>query len=172
MWYSSASRGSSRSRRKSGSPASSRSPLLPGEAGGALAAQAVHLELLLQLQPVGIISVVPQAELLPAVHPVQLLPEGGVIGGVQIQAGHPVGAVRPRVLIVGKQAAQPPGEHQILRGRDLVLELVAHGGGLSRPSHRRRHRRPNRRHHRPSRRCRRGSRSRWGPRTSRRHRNR
>ncbi len=90
--------------------------LLPGEPGAALAAQAVHLELLLQLQPGGIIPIVAQAEFLPPVHPVQLLPEGGVIGGVKVQAGHPVAPVRPGVGVVGKQLAQPAGEHQILRG--------------------------------------------------------
>ncbi len=91
-----------------------------------LAAQAVDLIFLLQLHPGGFLPVVPQAELLPAVHPVQLFPEGPVIGGIEIQAGDPVASIRPGVGVVGKQAAQPAGEHQILLERDPVFVFVAH----------------------------------------------
>ena len=147
--------------------------LLQSQAGGTLAAQAVDLPLLLQLEKIRALPVVPQAELLPPVHPVQLLPEGGIVGGVEIQAGHPVGAVWPGVAVPEKELLKPGGKHQILLGRELVLDLVAQAEGLSRPNRRpSRHRRPGRRSPcRPSRRHRRPSDPRrWGRRTSRRHR--
>ena len=86
-------------------------------------AQAVPAALLFQADEGGVPVVISDAELFPAVHPVDFLPQGLVLRRVEIQAPDPVAAAR-RVPIGPAHRPEPGPEGQPVGKIDLMLPLM------------------------------------------------
>ena len=95
-----------------------------GQRGGLLAAQAVYLALFLQADAAVVPVVAADAELLPAVQPVQLLPEHPVLRGVEVEASDLVDAVPP-VSVRPCRRPEALAEDGKVGGGDFVFPLVA-----------------------------------------------
>ena len=72
----------------------------------------------------GAAAVAAQPELLTAGHPVDLLPEGPVCGGVKVEAAYAVGPVFP-VLVWGGHGPEAAAQGGQVPGGELVLPFMA-----------------------------------------------